>query len=713
MELKEQELDKLYQSYGFKKIASGYPNVAAYSLQTGHFLNADIIPLQPITNLEKVRKEYVESGYACTIREYDSIEEADEDLFLGFFAAKSSRCRLNQEYQKYSGKISSKINLPYEYIPTPYEVIPTQTVQDVNLFPQHLDLLSHIIQILNSNNGPSLILLEAAAGFGKTCTAYETIKRLIEGENNKVPIITELSRNRAASIFRYVLLDEIDLNFPTLSSNLVKSQIQKGRIPVIIDGFDELIRKKSEKDEKFEDAEPMLETISDLLSGQAKVILTTRRSAVFTDDEFYNWVEAQSEKFQLFRFTIHNPTIRDWLPANRLEQLKNANIPLNQLSNPVLLSYLRSLNDDKFMELCKKPDSIVVEYLERLLDREKERQDIKLSIEEQKKVFLGLAEEMAKNDFSAETKDFIQMVILERNEDVLSRCRLLYSSDQRPTLEELAQKLSNHALLDRKGGDDQRIGFINDFILGTLVGENILNDSSKEWCASEFFFDSAVTAFLPRSNKDKKLLWNGLSYMAQFVDSQRRFFVDYKLTGTSSRDINGDLFELLELEQLKLGDGFTIADTNFHDCIFKEVEFHLDYFSNVTFSCCKFFDCKFLVKEKSGIVFPIACEGNFRELEKIIQKQIILPVHYEPGDSFERIVLERFWPKGKAHFIGRKALRTLYLGIGHTHRKEISTAIENLRRKELLLVFSGYAELNNDQIATIREMLGRLENGAK
>ena len=63
--------------------------------------------------------------------------------------------------------------------------------------------------------------------------------------------MTVLSKNRSASIFRYILLDEIDHEYPTLDSNLVTHEIRTGRIPLIIDGFDELLSNsdilKSEK----------------------------------------------------------------------------------------------------------------------------------------------------------------------------------------------------------------------------------------------------------------------------------------------------------------------------------------------------------------------------------------------------------------------------------------------------------------------------------
>lgn len=54
-------------------------------------------------------------------------------------------------------------------------------------------------------------------------------------------------------MFRYVLLDEIDRKFTTLSSDLVIAEIRNGNVPLVIDGFDELIS-RSNKDMGYDDS---------------------------------------------------------------------------------------------------------------------------------------------------------------------------------------------------------------------------------------------------------------------------------------------------------------------------------------------------------------------------------------------------------------------------------------------------------------------------
>lgn len=178
---------------------------------------------------------------------------------------------------------------------------------------------AEVVARLNTTR-PILFLIEAAAGFGKTCTAYEIVHQLIQ-EKNHLPLFSELSRNRKAPIFRYVLLDEIDRKFPTLSSRLVQSEITNGRVIAILDGFDELLR-KSDEDDDFENQEPMLETIGQFLTGNAKIILTTRRTVLFEGDAFHNWAATHSDEFDLIRIRIGEPSLVDWLPEKRFKPFR-------------------------------------------------------------------------------------------------------------------------------------------------------------------------------------------------------------------------------------------------------------------------------------------------------------------------------------------------------------------------------------------------------
>jgi hypothetical protein len=95
-------------------------------------------------------------------------------------------------------------------------------------------------------------------------------------------------------------LDEIDIEYLSLGSELVTKEIKNGRIPLIIDGFDELLAKvsgESSTDDAFEEVESMLDTIGGLLEFKTKIILTTRKTAIFTVLEFESWLNKWNNKF--------------------------------------------------------------------------------------------------------------------------------------------------------------------------------------------------------------------------------------------------------------------------------------------------------------------------------------------------------------------------------------------------------------------------------
>lgn len=58
-------------------------------------------------------------------------------------------------------------------------------------------------------------------------------------------------------------------------------------------------------------------------------------------------------------------------------------------------------------------------------------------------------------------------------------------------------------LLDRSGSENQGIGFVNEFVLGNFVSENIINDKSNEWIGDKRFIEPAVQSYMPRIDDEK------------------------------------------------------------------------------------------------------------------------------------------------------------------------------------------------------------------
>ena len=195
--------------------------------------------------------------------------------------------------------------------------------------------------------GPKLVILEAAAGYGKTCTSFEVLQKFSQDEGKQVPLMTELSKNRKASIFKYVLLTEIDKRFPTLAAKVVTYEIRNGSVPLIIDGFDELLSRSIELDNETEytseEAQNMLDTIAQFFCGEskAKILITSRKSAIFSGEKFDVWAECRKISNLITRIELKSPRVRNWIGPEKEEVLRQKNVNLEYIANPILLSILR------------------------------------------------------------------------------------------------------------------------------------------------------------------------------------------------------------------------------------------------------------------------------------------------------------------------------------------------------------------------------------
>lgn len=691
------DLKRIYEAYGFKE-EKGSIDVLVFSIRSGHYHNADIIPLKDNSNVDKVYEDYKSLGYASQIKKYLNTDQAKSELFEGFFNIKSSKKRFQKEYIEYTNSIvkAHSDEATYSFIKTGYYINGTYGKESV---------VEEIVSRLDDKK-PILFLIEAAAGFGKTCSAYELLKTITDKFDNKLPIFSELSRNRQAKIFRYVLLDEIDRSFPLLSSNLVKTEIKSGKVPLILDGFDELLHdSKSESEKKYESTEPMLETISELLINSAKIILTTRRTAIFDGDEFHQWILDHENDFNIIRIKLEEPKIEDWLPEERLSLIINSGFPIKSLSNPVLLSFLRCISSEDFNEVVHNQHGLVEKYFESMLERERKRQDLLLTTEEQKKILQSICDDMILYDYTSESRDYLCSLILEKNQVEIEKSRRLYSSDVRPTTDELVNKLASHALLDKGAKDSQGIGFVNEFVLGNFCAENIISENNMEWAGEIRFAEPAIQSYLPRSSPDKEILWECLKFNIEFMDGYNKIRFNQLLTGSLHMDLDGDIVESLQLKDFQLGDLSEIKDTIFVNCIFTDVTLVADSFKNCSFINCSFYSCSIHGKAcKENTIF-LGCSSD-NEIIIESEEKIIEHTTYQDKEIY---VLEKFYPKGSPTFHKHRAIGAICTKNNRFTHHEILSAIEVLKRDELLIIPDklSFLELNIEKISEVKKALGR------
>jgi hypothetical protein len=648
------QLVGIYRRYGFT-LARTAANDAAivFTLKNGYFDNAEIVKLDPQFDIKDLFEEFSRSGYACTVREATTPSAAEQQLFNGFFSVESTKERLQDDYRRFANSLVKLYGdkATYQYIKAPYQI---------DGRPGELDVPQEVLNRMDVES-PVLFLIEAAAGFGKTCTAQE-ISRLLASSAKRLPLYAELSRNRQARIFRYILLDEIDRTFPLLSSRLVQGEIGNGRVSVILDGFDELLR-KGEEGEDFDKKEPMLETVSELLTGSAKIIITTRRTVLFDGDEFHQWLERHTNDFSVVRIRIQEPRTSDWLNHDRLEALEQSGLDLNAMANPVLLSYLRCIDDEAFKSASEDPDQIVQSYFEYMLDRERDRQDLRMTVGMQSDVLRSISEDMIRKGYTAEERDYIVKVILENCSAEIEVARSQYSASDKPTREEIANKLASHALLDRSGAESTKIGFVNEFALGNYVAENIVGDD--EWLCDDLrFIEPAVKAYAPRTETARAALFAGLQPTVPFLDKRAHIEITTELVGKLPDNLSDGSVDDLELEHITVGESvirsFQFSNTTFKDCVF-----NIENLDNVTFLNCRFFGCLVEGGSFGGAVYILGCESEPDIAPSLDNSsdRIAEPLPVDVELMAENSVLRRFWPAGD--HLTQKPTRPVFKPLRH------------------------------------------------
>jgi hypothetical protein len=607
-----EQLDKLFHEYGYEA-KERHDSYRVYVLNQGMYHGAEILVLDDI-NVDQIVSQYSKLGYHAKLQRFNSVEQAEYYLFNGFFNTQTTKFDIEKRYSEYAAnqvKHYCDPNIKYQYISMPYSVYGEESNNH-----DTMDIISAIKREIGKK-GARLIIVEAAAGFGKTCTAYEIYKSFIDTTDYHKPIFTELSNNRDAKQFKYILWSEIDKEKDTTAKqDLVVYNIKNGRIPLIIDGFDELLSKdidpgKAEQLNEFEQVETMLSTIGDLLTNESKVILTSRKTAIFAGAEFETWVDSYKGNFDVVRFQLDKPDIKEWLSFERYDDICKGGIPIECISNPVLLTYLRNVSSDDFEELMLYPETITDNFFKFLLNREKERQNLNIRWEDQMHIFENLAKALVEFDITGESRLFIKELIKEYNKKDLMYYKESMTTKQ--TLDELADTLTNHALLDRVGNKDF-ITFINEFVFGYLLGKCIINDTSnflqKLKPLPDYLLELAVASFKYSSNEGKQALWNRLSDVKERMPLtlaiatdcvlKGRIFNTYQCEGVNSYTFEGVLFSGIDCRFVDV----SFVDTTFTKCIFDA-----EAFTNVTFTGCRFIDCKVNNTETLKEGHSIHCYG--------------------------------------------------------------------------------------------------------
>lgn len=703
-----EQIKELYGLYGFNiyKTTNEY---IIFQQNKGYFNNAEIVVLSKSYNPDKLKTELGKIGFAVNVKMFSSIEKFHEDLFFGFFCINHAKDKENSNYHQFCKLQTDKkiTSGKYEYIDCRYTL---------NNEPSTIKLIEYVIEEIKKESA-SLIIIEAAAGFGKTCTSYEITHALSSEFDNKIPLLTELSKNRKASIFRYVLLSEIDANFTGLKYELVEEEILNGNIPLIIDGFDELLSKSIEfqndtNTDQFKESQTMLDTIAHFLIGdsKAKIILTSRKSSIFTGELFDNWIMKRQLNCDINRIQLATPNSAAWLDAEKYDYIKKMKPELVNISNPILLDIVRSMEVEELKKLTI--NDIIEEYYDKLLTREIERQSLLMSKDEQMVIMRKLAVAFVELDITSEEYkcigEIFEMILDHHLDDYISKYDEVSVLNEGlvPTHEEFISKLIHHAFLDRVSVTKNNIGFINYFIFGLLIGDALLNNELSVDVVSYRFIDIAASAYSLHSCSMRERLFKIIEPALDKVEDNNRIYIDSKLLFRPSKKYNTSVFSSIQFEnQFEFLKEYNFINCSFYNCSFDNCRISLNSFKDCQFINCKFFDVVLVdTAEIDNQLIFASCFGH-EEFSKLVSE-------YRPpredGKNYSKILLEQFWKPGKELAEPRCGYHTVYRGISKNDIKFIDDAIQTFISQGIIKKRSLCYELNFSKIDEIKKILGRL-----
>ena len=704
---------ELFGLYSFSFLDEGEDYIA-FLHEDGYFNNVEVLYFDDQFDRSNVSNEYSRLNYSVHFTKFISLQSLHNSLFVGFFNVNRSQNRLKKEYDSFVRKQETKLHTnKYKFIPCKYIGPGGETSNDIVEYA-YSQLFSE---------GKQLIIIEAAAGYGKTCTSYEILSRISEDAKGTAPLITELSKNRLANIFKYVLMSEIEHNFRGLTSNLVLREIKEGRVPLIIDGFDELLSKQAEKESDCDDedtVQTMLSTIAQLFEGEseAKVILTSRKTAIFAGEQFDDWADKNLPQCVITRIQLVNPTAEEWIGYEKAEILKKAGIHLGDIANPALLAFINSLDVSVVEKEFNNSTAIVKKYFNLMLTRERERQSLKLSVEEQYELLSEIAFLMQDCNYTScsqgDLKTIIELALDDGEGSKLYEYIGRYSQledEKVPTVEEFINKLANHALLDRVASTTNAIGFINYFIFGMLLIHSIIENNRNNVSYSKIdrkYWSIMATAGRVCDLETRKQLFCAIEKSKIPFTPNERLEFDISLSRKNTCNYCDAYFESTQFP----GDFEFVSDYSFINSFFSGCTFDSCVLSPKAFKNCKFFNCHFYnitlseeVPFDSELCFN-NCSGHEELIKKKVDKAIVEHVETE-AQIYEKRVLEQFWRPGSNMANRRRAYSTLFRGFQAQENVLVSDAIQRLISRDILIDNSNCIDMNFTKMKEIREILGR------
>lgn len=343
------------------------------------------------------------------------------------------------------------------------------------------------------------------------------------------------------------------------------------------------------------------------------------------------------------------------------------------------------------------------------IKREQKRQSIQWEQDEQLRILEKLVRFMCEMHFKAETKNFIKGLIAEYNKDLFNTYLENWTKIPKPTHEDLAETLSNHALLDRK--KDGNVGFINDFIFGYLIGKNITEGKFCKHYPNGYaeiigrdFGLLAINAFRFESKEERSLLYENLIREPISLDCEFLFFRDLYL----KQYFGTIVFDGIAVEQINFNNIiFDCLDNNaihfsnmvFDSCVFTNCKFVRSAFLQSYMANCKFNGCKWIGEESSDsngnlTISNADCDNDFVESIYVDSDQ---KIECTESINYEKNIFEIFCKFDK--FKPARKLEDIYKIFSNEERRNVDKTLNQMRVKKFITIDGNIVFIHKDGIS--------------
>lgn len=343
-----------------------------------------------------------------------------------------------------------------------------------------------------SDQRPKLFVIHAPASYGKTAfsyaASYELANRHYEHKQAPFPIFIPFEGYRRFGGVRDILRAELEnLQLYGVNSQSLLRLIHWGRAIIVLDGFDELIAEAG-----IETARDNLRALQELLHGSARLLLTTRSAFLSTHAEVLDILETDdrenveilelaafdrnAQKEYLESIGLSQPEVRQ--TQRYLDSFPQAPTSGERISvSPLLLNIVAHLannvTDNSFPNLNELYDL----YVNRLCDRERERQNHSIDNALQMDILSKLAMSMYQDKTLRYDADVLDLFWEEAKDLMLSR-PMEWEQRSGEDPDPYKAKLLSHALLNSAGESNPldregQVGFIHPSFREHFVSSHI------------------------------------------------------------------------------------------------------------------------------------------------------------------------------------------------------------------------------------------------